>query len=203
MLQACAAVLMTILVMRLWQHWCPERSRENKAAISRWAQLVDRRSVQHRAIQEPAWRHSLDATIRRRIAREDAEKAANANKEAKRRSTPKAECRPKARAAPQTRERVDLPSPVKPTAPTQPEAEPPPPGKTRHLPECPKCQAAMTLKNARRGGQFWGCSTWPKCTGSMRPAEGFAAVRAAAAELIQAHHVATEELLRATAAEAG
>ena len=41
----------------------------------------------------------------------------------------------------------------------------------RRLPEllCPKCQAAMIQKTARRGryagSQFWGCYRWPACDG--------------------------------------
>jgi hypothetical protein len=36
-------------------------------------------------------------------------------------------------------------------------------------PTCPKCAASMVLRTARRGrrGQnFWGCSSFPGCTGT-------------------------------------
>ena len=37
-------------------------------------------------------------------------------------------------------------------------------------PNCPKCRASMRLRTAKRGKlsgqQFWGCSTYPKCTGT-------------------------------------
>lgn len=42
-------------------------------------------------------------------------------------------------------------------------------------PECPKCSSAMMLRTARRGanagGQFWGCTQYPRCKGT-RPYEG-------------------------------
>ena len=38
-------------------------------------------------------------------------------------------------------------------------------------PECPQCGAAMVLKTARRGrnagGQFWGCTKYPECKGTL------------------------------------
>ena len=40
-------------------------------------------------------------------------------------------------------------------------------------PLCPRCEAPMVLRTARRGAnageQFWGCSTYPKCQ-ATRPA---------------------------------
>jgi restriction system protein len=37
-------------------------------------------------------------------------------------------------------------------------------------PSCPRCGASMVLRTARQGanagGQFWGCSTYPKCRGT-------------------------------------
>ncbi len=37
------------------------------------------------------------------------------------------------------------------------------------LPVCPRCGNSMIMRTARRGanagGQFWGCSAYPKCTG--------------------------------------
>lgn len=33
-------------------------------------------------------------------------------------------------------------------------------------PECPTCKKYMHLKNNYMGGQFWGCTDWPKCWGS-------------------------------------
>lgn len=40
-------------------------------------------------------------------------------------------------------------------------------------PSCPLCQAAMTLRTAKKGANagssFWGCSTYPQCRGT-RPA---------------------------------
>ena len=42
-------------------------------------------------------------------------------------------------------------------------------------PECPQCGSAMKLRTARRGanagGQFWGCTQYPRCKGT-RPYEG-------------------------------
>lgn len=39
-------------------------------------------------------------------------------------------------------------------------------------PTCPKCGATMVLRTAHRGEragqQFWGCSTYPRCTGSRQ-----------------------------------
>ena len=39
-------------------------------------------------------------------------------------------------------------------------------------PLCPRCEAPMVLRTARRGAnagdQFWGCSTYPKCSGTRR-----------------------------------
>lgn len=44
-----------------------------------------------------------------------------------------------------------------------------PPAVPMATPECPKCGSAMVLRTARqgvnRGGQFWGCSQYPKCYG--------------------------------------
>ena len=38
-------------------------------------------------------------------------------------------------------------------------------------PECPRCGAAMALRTARQGANagsaFWGCSTYPKCRGTL------------------------------------
>ena len=38
-------------------------------------------------------------------------------------------------------------------------------------PECPRCGAAMALRTARQGANagntFWGCSTYPKCRGTV------------------------------------
>jgi restriction system protein len=49
-------------------------------------------------------------------------------------------------------------SPVPPPQPSRPAA-----------PSCPRCGASMVLRTAKRGGnaggQFWGCSSFPKCRG--------------------------------------
>jgi four helix bundle suffix protein len=41
----------------------------------------------------------------------------------------------------------------------------------RHLPNCPLCGKPMTLRTARKGeragSQFWGCSGYPECKGTM------------------------------------
>ena len=69
MLPICAAIFMTIVAMKLWQNQCPERRRENKAAIKRWAQLVDRLSAQQEAIQHALekndYHREVEAGLRR------------------------------------------------------------------------------------------------------------------------------------------
>ena len=44
------------------------------------------------------------------------------------------------------------------------------------VPACPRCGAAMLLKTAgsgpNRGGQFWGCSTFPRCRAIVNVARG-------------------------------
>jgi restriction system protein len=33
---------------------------------------------------------------------------------------------------------------------------------------CPKCESMMVLREGRRSGKsFWGCSTYPRCTGKV------------------------------------
>ena len=56
----------------------------------------------------------------------------------------------------------------------QPRTAPPEPlatAKTATQPECPRCGAAMALRTARQGANagntFWGCSTYPKCRGTV------------------------------------
>ena len=36
-------------------------------------------------------------------------------------------------------------------------------------PDCPKCKAPMRLRTAHHGGMFYGCTTYPDCTGSRPP----------------------------------
>ena len=56
----------------------------------------------------------------------------------------------------------------------QPRTAPPDPlatAKAATQPECPRCGAAMALRTARQGANagntFWGCSTYPKCRGTV------------------------------------
>ena len=37
------------------------------------------------------------------------------------------------------------------------------------IPLCPLCNNPMVYKRARKGGNFYGCSTWPLCRGSRNP----------------------------------
>ena len=43
--------------------------------------------------------------------------------------------------------------------------------KATSQPECPRCGATMALRTARQGANagnaFWGCSTYPKCRGTV------------------------------------
>jgi restriction system protein len=52
-------------------------------------------------------------------------------------------------------------------------------------PQCPKCGSSMVLRTAKRGpnagNQFWGCSTYPKCSGVVN-ATGPAGVASALTE---------------------
>lgn len=36
---------------------------------------------------------------------------------------------------------------------------------TRDTPECPECGADMKMRDGSRG-EFWGCSTYPRCRGT-------------------------------------
>ena len=56
----------------------------------------------------------------------------------------------------------------------QPRTAPPEPlatAKAATQPECPRCGAAMALRTARQGANagntFWGCTTYPKCRGTV------------------------------------
>ena len=37
------------------------------------------------------------------------------------------------------------------------------------VPNCPKCKSPMRLKAAHHGGMFYGCTTYPDCTGTRPP----------------------------------
>ena len=37
------------------------------------------------------------------------------------------------------------------------------------VPNCPKCESPMRLRAAHRGGMFYGCTTYPDCTGTRPP----------------------------------
>ena len=82
------------------------------------------------------------------------------------------------------------PPPVPAVAPPPPKQEGPalPPGLPVHYmrsqnpmegyivptaapPACPECGSAMQRRSARRGGHFWGCIQYPKCTATRRPHE--------------------------------
>lgn len=45
------------------------------------------------------------------------------------------------------------------------------PARTTSAPQCPRCQSPMVLRTAKRGAnageKFWGCSTYPKCQGTL------------------------------------
>ncbi|MCA9253725.1 MAG: DUF2034 domain-containing protein [Phycisphaerales bacterium] len=59
------------------------------------------------------------------------------------------------------------PKPSPPTASTSPSTEAPP--------HCPKCQAPMVLREAKKGqnagSRFWGCSRFPQCRGTQAPTQ--------------------------------
>ncbi|MCC9601135.1 four helix bundle suffix domain-containing protein [Stieleria sp. JC731] len=52
------------------------------------------------------------------------------------------------------------------------EAPNPGQGSKAKIPECPKCEAPMVLRTARGGqnpgSQFWGCSSYPECKGTVQ-----------------------------------
>lgn len=63
-----------------------------------------------------------------------------------------------------------VPKPPRPTQRAEPTFSPTRPAPTPAIePTCPRCGAAMVLRTAKRGGnaggQFWGCSAYPKCRG--------------------------------------
>lgn len=69
--------------------------------------------------------------------------------------------------------RRETPSSMGSTEP-QPRTAPPEPlatAKAATQPECPRCGAAMALRTARQGANagntFWGCTTYPKCRGTV------------------------------------
>ena len=37
------------------------------------------------------------------------------------------------------------------------------------VPNCPKCKSPMRLRAAHHGGMFYGCTTYPDCTGTRPP----------------------------------
>lgn len=49
--------------------------------------------------------------------------------------------------------------------------EPVPKPKSKSVPDCPNCGSEMKLRTARKGKyagqQFWGCSSFPKCRGTV------------------------------------
>ena len=48
-------------------------------------------------------------------------------------------------------------------------------------PECPRCRGAMTVRHNRSSGAaFWGCTTYPRCTGKRDPRRDLLAAVAAA-----------------------
>jgi hypothetical protein len=58
---------------------------------------------------------------------------------------------------------------ARPAAPAPAVATPPPPAPVPQGPKCPKCDAPMRLRNGSRGA-FYGCSTYPRCKGTMEAA---------------------------------
>ena len=79
---------------------------------------------------------------------------------------------------------LGLALPIVPLVPAPPPPPPPPSPKpkpssarsarggsaTRTVPQCPSCSSAMVQRTARKGRhagrQFWGCSNYPRCTGT-------------------------------------
>ena len=74
--------------------------------------------------------------------------------------------RPPAMPAPPPEPAVPKPAAPKPRA--RPPFKVPPP----YAVPCPKCGADLCQKAAKRGGFFWGCTTWPQCTGTRGLKEG-------------------------------
>ena len=63
------------------------------------------------------------------------------------------------------------PAVPKPAAP-KPRARPPFKAPPPYAVPCPKCGADLCQKAAKRGGFFWGCTTWPQCKGTRGLKEG-------------------------------
>ena len=74
--------------------------------------------------------------------------------------------RPPAMPAPPPEPAVPKPAAPKPRA--RPPFKAPPP----YAVPCPKCGADLCQKAAKRGGFFWGCTTWPQCKGTRGLKEG-------------------------------
>lgn len=67
--------------------------------------------------------------------------------------------------------RVPEPAAPQPSAVSVPQEAHQEPASAQHSPACPKCGHAMVRRQARQGptagAYFWGCSTFPKCRGTM------------------------------------
>ncbi len=45
-------------------------------------------------------------------------------------------------------------------------------GNILRTPMCPKCNEPMILRTSKKGEKFWGCSTFPSCSGTMKYQDG-------------------------------